>query len=88
MASAVRLHASRLERIAAGRDGTTTQSCPARAASSRIRFHASGSKDGGMCVAAAFSPTALQIAKSVTRVLPHVQIEFAPDLARQAILDS
>jgi threonine 3-dehydrogenase len=37
---------------------------------------------------AAFSPTAQQIADSVTRVLPHVKIEFAPDLARQAILDS
>lgn len=37
---------------------------------------------------AAFSPTAQQIADSVTRVLPDVQITFAPDLARQAILDS
>ncbi len=36
----------------------------------------------------AFSPTAQQIAQSVARVLPDVTIEFAPDLARQAILDS
>jgi len=37
---------------------------------------------------AAFSPTAQQIAASVARALPDVNIEFAPDLARQAILDS
>lgn len=37
---------------------------------------------------AAFSPTAQQIADSVTRALPGVKITFAPDPRRQAILDS
>ncbi|MCA9710315.1 MAG: NAD-dependent epimerase/dehydratase family protein [Myxococcales bacterium] len=37
---------------------------------------------------AAFSPSAQQIAQSVARVLPQVRIDFAPDLPRQAILDS
>jgi len=37
---------------------------------------------------AAFSPTAREIADSVARALPRVNIGFAPDLARQAILDS
>ncbi|MEZ4380718.1 MAG: NAD-dependent epimerase/dehydratase family protein [Nannocystaceae bacterium] len=37
---------------------------------------------------AAFSPTAAEIAASVTRALPDVSITFAPDPARQAILDS
>lgn len=37
---------------------------------------------------AAFSPRADEIAASVTRAVPGVQIDFAPDPARQAILDS
>jgi len=37
---------------------------------------------------AAFSPTAQEIADSVMRALPEVSISFAPDPARQAILDS
>lgn len=37
---------------------------------------------------AAFSPTAAEIAASVARVIPGVDIGFQPDLARQAILDS
>jgi len=35
-----------------------------------------------------FSPTALEIAASVRRALPEVDLTFAPDPARQAILDS
>ena len=37
---------------------------------------------------AAFSPTARQIADEVARVVPGADISFAPDPARQAILDS
>jgi len=37
---------------------------------------------------AAFSPTAQQIADSVAAAIPGVRITFAPDPARQAILDS
>lgn len=37
---------------------------------------------------AAFSPTAQEIAASVARAIPGVDIGFQPDLARQAILDS
>lgn len=37
---------------------------------------------------AAFSPTAQEIADSVMQALPEVSITFAPDPARQAILDS
>lgn len=37
---------------------------------------------------AAFSPTAAEIAQSVARALPDVRIGFAPDPAKQAILDS
>ena len=37
---------------------------------------------------AAFSPTAQEIADSVTAALPGTRISFAPDPARQAILDS
>lgn len=37
---------------------------------------------------AAFSPTARQIADEVARVIPGADISFAPDPARQAILDS
>ncbi len=37
---------------------------------------------------AAFSPTAEQIADSVAKAIEGVQITFAPDAARQAILDS
>ena len=37
---------------------------------------------------AAFSPTAAQIAESVTRAVGNVSITFAPDPLRQAILDS
>jgi len=37
---------------------------------------------------AAFSPSARQIAQSVTRLVPDVKITFRPDPMRQAILDS
>lgn len=37
---------------------------------------------------AAFSPTASEIAESVTRLVPSVKLTFRPDPARQAILDS
>lgn len=44
----------------------------------------------GRCVynVAAFSPTAAEIAASITRVLGDVSITFEPDPVRQAILDS
>jgi threonine 3-dehydrogenase len=37
---------------------------------------------------AAFSPSAQEIAASITRVMPQVAIDFAPDPLRQGILDS
>jgi threonine 3-dehydrogenase len=37
---------------------------------------------------AAFSPRADEIARSVRRAIPDAQLTFAPDPARQSILDS